>query len=56
MYFKYFSSNGLYTVVVVRHPLRAINWLTPPDSGTVKLEGKIIGSENGKLNIEQPNY
>ena len=33
--------------------LRAINWLTPPDSGTVKLEGKIIGSENGKLNIEQ---
>jgi len=33
--------------------LRAINWLTPPDSGMVKLEGKIIGSENGKLNIEQ---
>ena len=33
--------------------LRVINWLTPPDSGTVKLDGKIIGSENGKLNIEQ---
>ena len=33
--------------------LRAINWLTPPDSGMVKLEGKIIGSENGKLSIEQ---
>ena len=33
--------------------LRAINWLTPPDSGIVKLEGKIIGSENGKLSIEQ---
>ena len=33
--------------------LRAINWLTPPDSGMVKLDGKIIGSENGKLNIEQ---
>ena len=33
--------------------LRAVNWLTPPDSGMVKLEGKIIGSENGKLNIEQ---
>ena len=30
--------------------LRSINWLTPPDFGTVKLEGKIIGaiSKNGK--------
>ena len=33
--------------------LRTINWLTPPDSGKVILEGKIVGSDKGKLTIEQ---
>ena len=33
--------------------LRTINWLTPPDSGKVILEGKIVGSDTGKLTIEQ---
>ena len=33
--------------------LRSINWLTPPDSGEVKLEDNIVGSKNGKLNIKQ---
>ena len=33
--------------------LRAVNWLTPPDTGKVKLENKIVGSENGKLSIGQ---
>ena len=33
--------------------LRAINWLTPPDNGQIKLENKIVGSETGKLSIAQ---
>ena len=33
--------------------LRAINWLTPPDNGQIKLESKIVGSETGKLSIGQ---
>ena len=33
--------------------LRTINWLTPPDSGKIILEGKIVGSDTGKLTIEQ---
>ena len=35
--------------------LRAINWLTPPDNGQIKLESKIVGSETGKLSIGQTN-
>jgi polar amino acid transport system ATP-binding protein len=33
--------------------LRAINWLTPPDNGQIKLESKIVGSETAKLSIGQ---
>ena len=33
--------------------LRTINWLTPPDSGKIVLQGDIIGSVTGKLTIKQ---
>ena len=33
--------------------LRTVNWLTPPDSGKVKLKGEIIGSDTGKMTFEQ---
>lgn len=33
--------------------LRTINWLTPPDSGKILLQGDIIGSATGKLTIKQ---
>ena len=33
--------------------LRTVNWLTPPDSGKVILKGEIIGSDTGKMTIEQ---
>ena len=33
--------------------LRTINWLTPPDSGKVIIEGEIIGSDTGKMTFEQ---
>ena len=36
--------------------LRTINWLTPPDSGKIVLQGDIIGSATGKLTIKQTRF
>ena len=33
--------------------LRTVNWLTPPDSGKVILKGEKIGSDTGKMTLEQ---